>query len=161
MIKNFEKLKISSNRSDFQALVLDNFENLFSKINISWLDDKSFIEIESKVITIYLIHKEDQDTIVILNIFKKHISLWVGENNLYFDEDVDFSYLKDVYFDCLAGNYKTTDYYYKKRIVFSNTFFLNHKELHFRSSRSFFYFVTKYFFKDSYILKELSYKSFM
>ncbi|ASU35278.1 hypothetical protein MuYL_3393 [Mucilaginibacter xinganensis] len=158
---DIDKLKRNSNKSKFQSWILDNIEMLLNQIDENTLSNESSVEADGQLMTIYLVHKMDSDTIVILNILKDHVSLWVGENNLYFDINSDINYFKDIYLNCLKGDYETTEYFFKDKLIFSITYLLKYNDVQFIKSHTFFYPFYKWLYKGKFILKHSKYKSFI
>src|ERR1700744_5237231 len=103
MIENFDELK-ETRISYFKSLVLNSIEELLDRVDINIISENSYIEIRKNIVTISLVHKDDNDSIVTLNILEDHVTLCFSDNEILFEkEDIDLDYLKDIYFKCLVG----------------------------------------------------------
>jgi hypothetical protein len=161
MITDFDKLTNVSGSTHFQSVILKNIEELLDQIYLTVLSTYSYIEIKKNVIIVSFVHKQDSDTIVTLNILESHATLWYSACNIYFDKDLDINYFKQIYKNCLLGNYETTDFYLKKKIIFSSTTLLNNNIEKCIIPRTFFYKVYIWLYKKNFTLKKIKYKSFL
>ncbi|MGF7080065.1 hypothetical protein [Mucilaginibacter sp. UYCu711] len=158
MIENFLQLKSNSVKSDFQFLILRNIEEMLDGVNISLFSQHSFIDTTKDSITISLVHKDDSDTIATLNIFTDRISLWYGSCEINFDSfDLDINYFKDVYQDCLNGNYITTDFFLRNKLIYSSTTLTTSGK---KCLMPFFYRLYIKFYQRKFTSKQVHYKSF-
>ena len=160
MIENFNELK-EARISYFKSFVLNSIEELLDRVDISSLSRNSYIEIKKNVVIISLVHKDDNDSIVALNILEDHVTLCFSDNEIRFEkENIDLSYLKDLYLKCLIGGYETTDLYYKEKLIYCSTILIGTDII--RSvPRSLFYRVYIWFYKKDLVAKIVRFKSFI
>ena len=164
MISDFSILKGVSPASSFQSLILKNIIGFLSKIDVSVLSETSFIELlDSKMITVSLVHKDDADTIVTLNVFSEHATLWYTSCDIYFDDysgDFKINEFKKIYKNCLSGKYETIEFYLKNKLIYSSTSLLDYEKTCIVPNVLFSKFYKK-MFKGKFIEKRVRFKSFI
>lgn len=160
MIENFSELK-EARISYFKSLVLKSIEETLDRVNLSILSTNSYIEISKNIVIISLVHKDDKDSIVSLNILEDHVTLCFSDNEIRFEkENIDLDYLKGLYLKCLTGEYETTDLYYKEKLIYCSAKILD-TDIIIRTPRSLVYTIYVWFYYKYLITKTVKFRSFI
>lgn len=164
MINDLTILRQIAKTTKFQSLILANIDGFIDNIDLLILDDHSFINIDSgNLITLSLLHKEDIDTNVTLNIFADYATLWYTSCKIHFDDYTgafDVDNFREIYKNCLLGNYTTTDYYLNEKLIYSSTRLLG-TDKNCVSPNVFFSRFYIRFFAHKFIEKQVTFKPFM
>ncbi len=160
MIQDLKSISSGKKTTHFQSSLLSKIAPLLEKVNLDDLRNTSIVEANDYVITISLVHKDDMDTIITLNISRDHASLWYTSCDLYVSDDFDMDFFYEIYEKCLYGNYETNDVYYKKKLIYSVTI-INESDITCTLPYSFFYKIYIRYFKMSLTYKTIKFKSFI
>jgi len=153
--------------SSFQHSIISSIEDLLNRIDLYQLHEKSFIEITEKYIAISLLHVDDTDTVVTVNILREHISLWYSEWELRFNNDPEITSPYDlplnqfhlILENCLEGDYYVDNYYYKDMRLLSTMHLAGIERIPTRTI-SIFYKFYLWFYKKKITVKRHIYLSF-
>jgi len=160
MIKDFTAIEILNGTSNFQSTILNEIKSLTRSVNFTALSEYSYVNVNDKHITISLVHVEDADTVVAINVFRDRVSLWYSSCEIAFenDETFDILYFTKFYQKCLSGEYVTDDFYYKEKLLFSITTLLEEQCI---VPSTMFYKLYVFLFKRQIVKKTVSYQSFI
>lgn len=161
MIPNFDIFNNLSQLSAFQAKAIDYIKPTLSRIDSGCLADSSYIEIADNRIVISICHKDDNNSLVSLNIFQDYIKIWYSECDIYIDKDILFGKFPLIVEEIILGNYNTQDCYFRNKLIFSSTNFLNIEIQECVIPYTFFYKLYRHFFSGKLYFKERLYKSFI
>lgn len=161
MIESFYQIENYRRQSKFQSDILNAIFPLLLKINLDDLSSYSFIKKTNDYVSISLVHKDDTDTNITLNVFKDHVNLnYISFINGY-DDDFDITEFSNIYESCLLGDYSIIEFYAGRKLILSRA---SSENPHLDGDilpNSIWHKLYFWLYKDKFVLETVKFKSFI
>lgn len=161
MIESFNQIEHYTKLTKFQSNILDSILPLLLKINLSDLSDYSFINESNNCINISLVHKDDNDTNITLNVFEGHVQLNYTSCVISYEDNFDIEEFSNIYKSCLLGNYTLIEFYVGRKLILSKTSSENTHLNEFIIPHTVFYKAYFWYYKNKFVFNTVNFKSFI